>query len=213
MKHVHFDRIISLCIWGIGTGLVLVLLMSGEAIFILPIFFMAIALTYLIASLKKHVPLLEILRFLVWCICFSLFSYLSAGSAQAKPFFPLLCIAFSSSGLLQPLKFPKSYNRLSFSIWMLCIALIFYFGLWPTGLITIGISLLISVIFSIRKKQAERSAQKSKQSVQEIAKQGDDDVTNAFQPTFQVPGQQYQPSLPEYDESFGPYIQDLPSDK
>ena len=213
MKHVHFDRIISLCIWSIGTGLVLVLLMSGEAIFILPIFFMAIALTYLIVSLKKHVPLLKISRFLVWCVCFSLFSYLSAESAQTKPFFPLLCITFALSVLLQLPKFPKAYNMLSFSTWMLCIALVFYFGLWPMGLIAIGISLLISVIFSTRKKQAERLAQKSQQSVQEAVKRGDDDLTTSFQPTFQVPGQQYQPLMPEYDRSFGAYIQDLPPNK
>jgi hypothetical protein len=39
------------------------------------------------------------------------------------------------------------------------------------------------------------------------------DLTNSFQPTFQIPGQQYQPLLPDYDRSFGSYIQDLPSDK
>jgi hypothetical protein len=211
MKHVHFDRIISLCIWGIGTGLVLVLLMSGETIFILPTFFSTIALTYLITSLKKHVPLLRISRFLVWYICFSLFSYLSAESAQTKPFFPLLCITFVLSMLLQLPKFPKAYNNLFTSTWISCIAVVFYFGLWPIGLIAIGISWLITVILSIKQKQAMRSDQQVKQPEQEAIKQ--DNVTNEFQPTFQVPGQQYQPSLPEYNESFGPYIQDLPSDK
>lgn len=211
MKFALFDQIINNCIWSIWIILIMILFMSGEAIFILPTFFSTIALTYLIASLKKHVPLLKISRFLVWCVCFSLFSYLSAESAQTKPFFPLLCITFALSVLLQLPKFPKAYNNLFTPTWISCIAVVFYFGLWPIGLIAIGISMLITAILSSKQKQAMRSDQQIKQPEQEAVKQ--DDLTNSLQPTFQIPGQQYQPLLPEYDRSFGTYIQDLPPNR
>lgn len=211
MRMKLFYHIAAYCICGIWAIITIVLFMSGEEIFILPISFITFTIFHLISSLKSHVPLLKIARSLVWYICFSLFSYLSATNPQAKPFFPLLCITISLWMLLRPLKFPDAYNTLLFSTWIFCIALVFYFDLWPIGLIAIGISLLISLVLSLKRKQTERLAQKDQQLMQETVKQ--DDVTNIFEPTFQVPGQQYQSLLPEYDESFGAYIQDLPSDK
>ena len=211
MRIEQFYHGMVLCIWSIWVILIIFLFMSGEAIFILPTLFIAITLVNLIIYLQKRVPLLKIARTLIWYICFSLFSYLSAGSAQAKPFFPLLCITFSLSGLLRPFQFPAAYDRLFISIWIFCIAAVFYFGLWPIGIITIGISILISVLISAKRKQAVRLAQKGSLLVQEAVKQ--DDVTSILQPTFQVPGQEYQPLLPEYNRSFGAYIQDLPPDK
>jgi len=214
MKSKLFDYVIVFCtwsIWSIWITLTMVLFMSGEAIFIIPTLFIAIMFTHLIISLKKRTPLLKISQSLIWYICFSLFSYLGAESVQAKPFFPLLCITFSLSGLLHPVKSPADYGRLRISIWLFCIALVFYFGLWPIGLIAIGVSILISELLSVKRKQAKHLAQKVPLPAQEAVKQ--DDVTNVFQPTFQVPGQQYQPLLPEYNRSFGSYIQDLPSDK
>ncbi len=116
-----FDQIVNLCIcsaWGILT---IFLFMSGEAIFILPASFIAFTIFHLISSLKSHVSRLKIARSLVWYICFSLFSYLSARSPQAKPFFPLLCITISLWMMLRPLKFPAGYSTLLFSTWIFCM--------------------------------------------------------------------------------------------
>jgi hypothetical protein len=62
------------------------------------------------------------------------------------------------------------------------------------------------MILSAKQKQSARPVQKDKQPVTKTNEEA------KAVPDFQIPGQQYQPLLPEYDPAFGPYIQDLPSE-
>jgi hypothetical protein len=211
MKLEQFARIIVLCIWTGWVCLTMIFLLSGEEIFILPALFAAFALNQVLFSFSRHIPMLRIVRSLLWYICFMLFAYLSAGSTQAKPFFPLLCLVSALSGLCRPFQGSKSYGTLLFSTWLICIGAAFYFGIWPAGCIFGVISLFISVILFIKQQQAAQLVQKSQQPVAEAHEH--EEPAPSTLPAFQIPGQQYQPLLPEYDTSYGPYLQDLPRDK
>jgi hypothetical protein len=74
----------------------------------------------------------------------------------------------------------------------------------------IGIAMLYFIDQAIIQQQKKASAT-NKKTYKGIAREQKQEEQNLpAAPEYQVPGQQYQPLMPEYDKSFGAYIQDLP---
>jgi hypothetical protein len=198
--------------------LAFILFMGDEAIFILPAFFIAVAILFLlIAIFEIHAAIREILSYVAWSLCFALFSYFSAANSATRPFFPILCLFFALNGLILSWRKPSFFIEMQICIWLICFAITFFYGFWPVGIISISISILLSItihqvsphlshllISGNNPKKNEQPAPSKQNSTQQ--------EKQTPLPTLpsQVPGQQYQPLLPEYDASFGPYIQDLP---
>jgi hypothetical protein len=154
------------------------------------------------------------LRVNIWYLCLALFSYLSAESPQARPFFPILCVTLALYTLIRP-SYKKSqiFFILRFPVYLICFALVSYFGLIPIGLFAISITMVYEIVYTHLRKKAASLSQESQQSIQKEDQQPTEqreELPTSSWPNWQVPGQQSQPLLPEFNESHGAYIQNLP---
>lgn len=208
------------CLWSL---VAFYLFMSGEAIFILPAFFLGCVLSLLRIYFSKTMVMQGTLTYADWSLCLAFFSYLSTADAIMRPFFSILCLLFGFHILVNCWRKPSFFPAIHICIWLMCIAVAFFFGFWPVGLIVISVSVVLSLVnemtslylvrfkggkFVLMGRKAVRKGRMTAKRFIEISQK----EMQMPKPTFasQVPGQQYQPLLPEYDSSFGPYIQDLP---
>jgi len=166
------------------------------------------------------------LIFLLWSLFLGIFSYLSTIEGKMQPFFLLLCLLLGGNVLVACWQKRSFFLAIHICIWLMCMAVASFFGFWPIGLIAIGASFLLSIVnemtalYLIRIVGGKfvfvfgKPVNKAQVTEEQSARVGQEEMQmpkSAF--ASQVPGQQYQPLLPEYDSSFGPYIQDLPRDR
>jgi hypothetical protein len=217
MKHRGLVKVIKLsivCIWLWGA---FILLLSGEAIFILPTLFIGYTLFALIMLFIKPSAARNVLTAILWSLCLAIFAYLSAADPTTRPFFPILCFCIAITFPIKSWRHRSFFSSLHVCVWLTSIAVAFFFWFWPIGLITITISFLLSTTIHFVSPHfahlliSDRESKNEEQSAPP-AQQFDQQEPQIPQPTIasQVPGQQYQPLMPEYDSSYGPYIQDIP---
>jgi len=220
MKFQRLAKSINTVLFILWLSAAAILFLSGETIFILPAFFIGYALATIITFSINHIPISGRYFYLVWSLCLALFSYLSAtGSPETRPFFPILCLFVALNIFLASWKHRYFFSSLHIFVWLSCMAVTFFFGLWPVGLIAITVSVLLSITLNLVSPHLAHllisdagTKQKNDESSAPPMQKSDQQEVQIPQPAYDtlVPGQQYQPLLPEYDSSYGPYIQDLP---
>ena len=208
------------CLWLVAA---LYLFMSGEAIFILPAFFLCFVLSILRIYFDKSIAMQGTLTNIIWCLFLAIFSYLGSVYGTIRPVFSLLCLLFGCTIVVACWRKRSFFIAIHMFIWLMCIGVVFFFGFWPVGLIAISVSFLLSIVnemtalylfrfvggkFMFVFRKPVTKVQVAERQSLEVSQEEMQMPESTFE--SQVPGQQYQPLLPEYDSSFGPYIQDLP---
>jgi hypothetical protein len=198
-----------------------ILLLAGEATFILPVLFIGNAIFIFFIFSIHHISMRGSYSYLLSSLCLALFSYLSATDPPVtRPFFPILCMFVALYMPLSSWRQRNFFSTLHIFVWLSCISVTFYFGLWPVGLMAIAGSAWLSMSIKLMTPHLAHllvppaipetgpqpvspapSMQKSDQQEVQIPQSMPDTL---------VPGQQYQPLLSAYDSSYGPYIHDLP---
>ncbi len=217
MKHQGPVTVIIFSIFSIWLSGAIILLLSGEAIFILPTLFIGYALCVLIMFFNKPPATRKVPTSIIWSLCLAIFAYSSAADATARPFFSILCFCIAITFPINTWRRRSFFSSLYICVWLTFIAVAYFFGFWPIGLIAFTVSFLLSITIHFVSPHLAHlliSGREPKNEEQSAppAQNFDQQEPQIPLPTiaFQVPGQQYQPLMPEYDSSYGPYIQDIP---